>query len=131
MMKPDPIPQPVLINTVALRAGPIALRAGKVFASWASRPRSACAAGPAEDGAGGAPPTETRLSTLVARPAGAACERRLMLGEFREIDPARCAFDRVSLLMSALRTVHLEAYTASPAGRPGARSQFCAHRSPG
>src|ERR1700726_2011601 len=132
MMKPDPMPQPVLMNTVALRAVSIALRAGKVFASWASRPRSACAAGPAENGAGGArPPTEPRLSPLVARPAGAARERRLMLGEFREIDPARCAFDRVSLLMSALRTVHLEAYTASPAGRLGARSQFCARRSPG
>src|ERR1700730_16308981 len=193
MMKPDPMPQPVLMNTVALRAVSIALRAGKVFASCASRPLSACADGPADDGACGAAPicaapvaagaraasgagamahprgdpdlrassrrssrccerrgshgapaqevpgecrahyrgegertpTETGVRTLVARPAGAARDPRLLLGEFREIDPARCTFDRVSLLMSALRAVHaLRLIRPSPAGRPGARSQF-------
>src|SRR5437588_4451015 len=54
MMKPDPMPQPVLMNTVALRAVSMALRAGKVLASCASRPRSACGKGPAADGADGA-----------------------------------------------------------------------------
>src|SRR5439155_1334256 len=54
MMKPDPMPQPVLMNTVALRAVSMALRAGKLLASCASRPRSACGKGPAADGADGA-----------------------------------------------------------------------------
>ena len=53
-MKPDPMPQPVLMNTVALRAVSMALRAGKVLASCASRPRSACGKGLAADGADGA-----------------------------------------------------------------------------
>src|SRR5207245_9238450 len=38
--------------------------------------------------------------------ARTARESRLLLREFGEIDAARCAFDRVSLLMSALGTVH-------------------------
>ena len=38
--------------------------------------------------------------------ARTARESRLLLREFGEIDAARCAFDRVSLLMPALRTVH-------------------------
>src|SRR2546430_9489775 len=36
---------------------------------------------------------------FIVRRARAARDQRLLLGEFREIDPARCAFDRVSLLM--------------------------------
>src|SRR6267378_4047569 len=71
MMKPDPIPQPVLMNTVALRAVSIALRAGKVFASWASRPLSACADGPA-DGIGGADPIRTASVAAVAGAASVA-----------------------------------------------------------
>src|ERR1700731_921299 len=70
MMKPDPMPQPVLMNTVALRAVSIALRAGKVFASWASRPRSACAAGPAENGAGGGLPRGAAAVAALAGEAG-------------------------------------------------------------
>src|SRR6202171_239989 len=69
MMKPDPTPQPVLMNTVALRAVSIALRAGKVFASCASRPLSACADGPTDDGACGAAPI---CAAPVAAVAGAA-----------------------------------------------------------
>src|SRR5258705_11868194 len=69
MMKPDPMPQPVLMNTVALRAVSIALRAGKVLASCASRPLSACAVGPADDGACGAAPI---CAAPVAAAAGAA-----------------------------------------------------------
>src|ERR1700726_3729323 len=69
MMKPDPMPQPVLMNTVALRAVSIALRAGKVFASCASRPLSVCADGPAADGACGATPI---CAAPVAAAAGAA-----------------------------------------------------------
>src|SRR4029077_18093813 len=80
-------------------------------------------------GEGERTPTETRVRTLLARPAGTACGPRLLLGEFREIDPARCTFDRVSLLMSAFRTVHaLRLIRPSPAGRPVARSQFCPRR---
>src|SRR5882762_9024344 len=69
MMKPDPMPQPVLMNTVALRAVSIALRAGKVVASCASRPLSACAVGPADDGACGAAPI---CAAPVVAVAGAA-----------------------------------------------------------
>src|SRR3981189_1788636 len=77
MMKPDPMPQPVLMNTVALRAVSIALRAGKVLASWASRPRSACGDGPAANGAGGAGPIGAASVAAVAGAAGAiACPRR-------------------------------------------------------
>src|ERR1700716_357116 len=80
MMKPDPMPQPVLMNTVALRAVSIALRAGKVLASWASRPRSACGDGPAANGAGGAGPIGAASVAAVAGAASAAgaiaCPRR-------------------------------------------------------
>src|ERR1700726_3926345 len=79
MMKPDPMPQPVLMNTVALRAVSIALRAGKVFASWASRPRSACGDGPADNGAGAAGPIGASVATVASAGsvAGAiACPRR-------------------------------------------------------
>src|SRR2546430_15536158 len=51
---------------------------------------------------------------FIVRRARAARDQRLLLGEFREIDPARCAFDRVSLLMSALRTVHDPALIPPP-----------------
>src|SRR5256885_6311489 len=80
MMKPDPMPQPVLMNTVALRAVSMALRAGKVLASCASRPRSACGREPAADGAGGAAricPAPLAALAGGARVAGAvACPRR-------------------------------------------------------
>src|ERR1700730_6697472 len=80
MMKPDPMPQPVLMNTVALRAVSIALRAGKVFASWASRPRGAWGHGPADNGAGAAGPIGAASVATVAGAgsvAGAiACPRR-------------------------------------------------------
>src|SRR5437016_9202434 len=74
MMKPDPMPQPVLMNTVALRAVSMALRAGKVLASWASRPRSACGKDPAPDGAGGAAPICAAPLAAVAGNAGVAGE---------------------------------------------------------
>src|SRR5256885_3620518 len=80
MMKPDPMPQPVLMNTVALRAVSMALRAGKVLASCASRPRSACGKEPAADGAGGAAricPAPLAALAGGARAARAvACPRR-------------------------------------------------------
>src|SRR5438105_3639460 len=80
MMKPDPMPQPVLMNTVALRAVSMALRAGKVFASCASRPRSACGRDPAADGAGGAAPIWAAPLAALAGSAGVAgevaCPRR-------------------------------------------------------
>src|SRR5438045_3629544 len=83
MMKPDPMPQPVLMNTVALRAVSMALRAGKVLASCASRPRSACGKDPAADGAGGAdgaaPVCAAPLLALAGRAGVAgevACPRR-------------------------------------------------------
>jgi len=57
-MNPDPSPHPVRMNTVALRASSIALRAGDDSASCASRPEDAEAVagdapGGAERGAGG------------------------------------------------------------------------------
>src|SRR5436190_1427563 len=83
MMKPDPMPQPVLMNTVALRAVSMALRAGKVLVSCASRPRSACGKGPAvdgADGAGGAAPICAAPLAALAGDAGVAgevaCPRR-------------------------------------------------------
>jgi hypothetical protein len=39
-MNPEPIPHPVLMKTVALRAASTALRAGKDLASCASRPEA-------------------------------------------------------------------------------------------
>src|SRR5258705_11461668 len=84
MMKPDPMPQPVLMNTVALRAVSIALRAGKVLASCASRPLSACAVGPADDGACGAAP-------ICAAPVAAAAGTASVAGAIarpRRKDPA-------------------------------------------
>src|SRR5204862_7866675 len=75
MMKPDPMPQPVLMNTVALRAVSMALRAGKVLVSCASRPRSACGKVPAvdgADGAGGAAPICAAPLSALAGDAGVA-----------------------------------------------------------
>src|SRR5467141_4371151 len=74
MMKPDPMPQPVLMNTVALRAVSMALRAGKVLASRASSPRSACGKDPAADGAGGAAPICAAPLAALAGNAGVAGE---------------------------------------------------------
>jgi len=65
-------------------------------------------------GEGERPPTETTDRKFIVRRACVACDQRLLLGEFREIDPARCALDRVSLLMSALRTVHDPALIPPP-----------------
>jgi len=70
-------------------------------------------------GEGEAPPQPNPVvRTLVARPAGSG-SRSTPAGwaNFAKIDPARCTFDRVSLLMSALRGSPCpEAYTPLPGG---------------
>src|ERR1700683_2229614 len=71
MMKPDPMPQPVLMNTVALRAVSIALRAGKDLATCASRPVSARAGAAVADRAGGTGrPAKTAVDCASCGPAG-------------------------------------------------------------
>src|SRR5579862_8477884 len=83
-MNPEPIPQPVLMNTVALRAVSMGLRAGKLLASCASSPSSPCSAGAAGSGtvagaaaAGAAAPTGAgALGRVRSRYHAAALLRR-------------------------------------------------------
>src|SRR5437763_12093969 len=72
MVKLERIPQLVMMNTVALRAVSIALRAGKVLASCASRPLSSRAEEAIAEGAGASGPRDVRCAAGRAGAVGAA-----------------------------------------------------------
>src|SRR4030081_194342 len=109
MMKPDPMPQPVLMNTVALRAVSIALRAGKVLASWASRPRGGGGAAPAANGAGGAGPIGAASVAAVAGAASVA---------------GAIAWPRKKYQASAVLSIAVRA--SAPQPKPAAAGSSCA-----
>src|SRR5882762_2715887 len=122
MTKPDPMPQPVLMNTVALRAVSIALRPGKVLASCASRPLSACAVGPADDGACGAAPI--CAAPICAAPVAAVAGAASVAGA---IARPRRKYQASAVLSIAVRASAPQPKPASGLASPGPSERLVIH----